>query len=183
MNLTHIVILFHTDLHSFVNAISWHYMKRRILSPLNQSNHPFSQMMLSINQLKPLYKMEITPHPCQDLHHNPVPLSHQHISPYYILCIHPLSTPMHTHFSTIKHTSSFHLDTLALTIWKSPKGKAPEYLADPPDLLLLAITDKSALRATNVTDTTLIQHLLSLFLSGSLPTPCWRILQDNYLMA
>jgi hypothetical protein len=55
-------------------------------------------------------------------------------------------------------------------------------LANSPDLLL-AITDKAAPCAHNETGTTLLQHLFSLFLSGSLPASCWRILRDNYLMA
>jgi hypothetical protein len=55
-------------------------------------------------------------------------------------------------------------------------------MADSPDLLL-AIADKSAPSANNKTGNTLLKHLFSLCLSGSLPASCWRILRDNYLMA
>jgi hypothetical protein len=76
----------------------------------------------------------------------------------------------------------FHFNTLESTIRKSPRSKAPGYLADSPDLLL-AIADKSAPGASNETGTTSLQHLFSLFLSGFLPDLCWRILRDNYLIA
>jgi hypothetical protein len=65
----------------------------------------------------------------------------------------------------------FRLNTLESTIRKPPRGKASGYLADSADLLL-AIADKSAQGASNETSTTRLQHLSSLFLSGSLPDPC-----------
>jgi hypothetical protein len=76
----------------------------------------------------------------------------------------------------------FHLETLQTTIQKSPKGKAPGYLADSPDLLL-SIADRTAPCCSTETGNTLLQHLLSLFLTGSLPLSCWHILRENYLLA
>jgi hypothetical protein len=46
---------------------------------------------------------------------------------------------------------------------------------------LIAIADKT--HHSNKTGTTLLQHLLSLFLNGSLLTLAWQIFRDNYLMA
>jgi hypothetical protein len=76
----------------------------------------------------------------------------------------------------------FHLDTLQLTMQKSPRGKAPGYLADSPDLLL-AIADRTTPGCTTETGNTLLQHLMSLYPRGYLHSTCWHIMRDNYLMA
>jgi hypothetical protein len=75
-----------------------------------------------------------------------------------------------------------HFETLQYTIQRSLKGKAPGYLADSPDMLI-ATADRSAPCCSDENGTTWIQHLLLLFLTGSLPLSCCHILRANYLLA
>jgi hypothetical protein len=89
--------------------------------------------------------------------------------------IHPPSTPPPS-------LLPFHLETLSKTLQHFPKGKAPGYLSDSPDLLI-DINERSVPLNPNETGSTFLQHLISLFLNGSIPETGWQILHDNYLLA
>ena len=101
-----------------------------------------------------------------------------------ILKLHP--PPVHTSPPKLApppdDLSAFHLDQLEHTLRRSPRGKAPGYLADSPDLLL-DIYRRDVPGCVGLTGLDLIKDLYKNLLSGAYPEEIWPMLNPNYLAA
>ena len=94
----------------------------------------------------------------------------------------PIHTCSFTPSPPTDDLSSFHLDQLHFTMRQSPRGKAPGYLADSPDLLL-DIERRAVPGCIGLTGDDLLSDLYRNLLTGHYPEDVWLLLNPNYLQA